>query len=94
MIKFKDFGIIPTEYGFDLVRFVEARKLGDGTMKNPTGDIYLKQVEIGYGYTFESVIKRIAHLISIDNLPEEPSLRDYVLQFKKCTDEVSKLIRQ
>ena len=94
MIRFKDFGIIPTEYGFDLVRFVEARKLGEGTMKNPTGEVYLKQVEIGYGYTFETIIKRISHLISIDNLPEEPSLRDYVQQYKKCVDEVSKLIGQ
>jgi len=92
MIKFKDFGIIPTEYGFDLVRFVEARKIGDGTMKNPTGDFYLKQVEVGYGYTFELLIKKIAHLIAIDNLPEEPSLKDYVFEFRKCVDEISKFL--
>lgn len=92
MIKFKDFGIIPTEYGFDLVRFIEARKIGTGSVKVPNGEIYLKEVDVGYGYTFESVVRKIAHLISIDNLPEEPVLKDYLDEYSKIIKDVSSIL--
>jgi len=94
MIRYKDFGIIPTEFGFDLVRFTKSKKLGSGTFSNPTGEEYLRQVDIGYGYTFEGVLKKISHLMAIENLPDDPTLRDYINQYKNCVDEVSKLIGQ
>ena len=92
MIKYKDFGIIPTEYGFDLVRFVEARRIGTGSIKVPNGEIYTKEVEVGYGYTFESLIRRIAHLLSIDNLPEDPTLKDYLDEYSKIIKDINNIL--
>lgn len=92
MIRYKDFGLVPTEWGFDLVRFVKSRRVGDGTIREPKGEEYEKQVDIGYGYNFESAVKKISHLHSIDGLPQDPTLRDYIDNYKKSVEDIYKVL--
>ena len=92
MIRYKEFGIIPNEFGFDLVRFIKARKIGTGSIKVPNGETYIKEVEVGFGYTFESLIRRIAHLLSIDNLPQDPTLKDYLDEYSKIIKDINNIL--
>ena len=52
-ILVRDFKIIQTEYGFDLVKLVKSRKVGEGTIKEPSGEEYLREVECGFGMSLE-----------------------------------------
>lgn len=94
MIQYRNYKIIPTEHGFDLVRIVQSRRIGSGTLSNPRGEIYEREDNIEYGYSFESLIKKICHLMTIDNLPEDATLKDYVTLFKASVDEIKTILRQ
>lgn len=92
MIRYRDFGIIPNEHGFDLVRFIESKKIGTGSIRKPNGEVYIKTVEIGYGYTFETLIKEISHLTAINNLPPDPSLKDYLDEYRKIVKDINSIL--
>ena len=91
-IKINDFIIKQAETGFDLIRMVKSRRLGNGTISNPNGDEYEKEVEIGYNIPFEYCLDRIIHLTLLDkNLMV--NLREFIDEYKSIKNEVLNILK-
>lgn len=86
-----DFRIQVDKYGFDLIKVVEARKKGDGTISVPTGEKYTREEVIGYYTTFESVIKEIIHLKQSEK-DIQVTLREFIEDYKTEREKIEKLI--
>lgn len=93
IIRIKDFRLEqqPSQ-GFDLYREVKAKRIGDGTMQNPTGEEYLKDELVGYNMTLEKCITDIIHLIQCDS-EEETSLNDFIASYKAIKEEILNILK-
>ena len=91
-IKINDFIIKQAETGFDLIRMVKSRRIGDGTVSNPTGDEFEKVDIIGYNIPFEYCLDRIIHLTLLDkNLTV--NLREFIDEYKSIKNEVLNVLK-
>jgi len=91
-IKIRDFILIQQEYWFDLKRIVKSRKIGDGTIQNPTGEEYEREIDYGYNMTLPTCIEKIVHLTLLDNnmLVE---WKDYVSQYKSIVNDINNVLK-
>lgn len=90
-IKYKNYTLIQQESGFDLVETVQAQKIGDGDMKNPTGEMYDKEVNIGYNMRLDTCFHKIAHLELLKQ-KSTVELREFRDEFAKIYKELSNLL--
>ena len=86
-----DFKIQIDKYGFDLIKVVEARKKGDGTISTPTGEKYTREETIGYYTTLESVIKEVIHIRQSEK-DIQITLREFIKDYKTEREKIEKLI--
>lgn len=84
--RYKDYLIQQQPVGFDLYQIVKSKKLGTGTLKEPNGEEYEKEVPLGYNMSIESCIKRIAHmeLLKEDKIVAiEELIKEYIKQYQE-----------
>lgn len=87
-----DFKIVQNEFGFDLYKFVEGRRKGEGSIGNPIGEIYKREDLVGYYTNLESIIKKIIHL-RLTNKEDIVTLQEYLQIYREQIDRVEKLIK-
>ena len=90
-IKYKTYTLIQQESGFDLVEAVQGQRVGDGDMKKPTGEMYDKEVNIGYNMRLDTCFHKIAHLELLKQ-KSTVELREFRDEFRKIYDELTKLM--
>lgn len=93
IIRIKDFRLEqqPTK-GFDLIREVKSKRIGDGDLRNPTGEDYIKDELIGYNMTLESCITNIIHIIQSDDLTIV-SLQEFLESYKQLKEEILNILK-
>ena len=85
-IKYKTYKLIQQESGFDLIETIQSHKIGTGTLSHPNGEIYDKDVTIGYNMKLDTCFNRIVHL--------ELLKRDSTVELRKFRDEFKKLHKE
>ena len=91
-ILVRDFKIIQTEYGFDLVKLVKSRKVGEGTIKEPSGEEYLREVECGFGMSLERCFEKISHLTLLSN-KEQVDTSKFLDEYKRILSEIREIVK-
>jgi hypothetical protein len=86
-----DFKIVVNEYGFDLYRLVTAKKKGEGSISNPTGESYTREDFVGYYTDLLSLIKRIIQ-IRLTESKDTISLKQFCEEYKKEVNRLEQLI--
>lgn len=84
-ITYKQFKVTPCDHApgkFDLYKVIQRKRMGDGTLKNPTGEEYDADVEVGFGMTLERCIESMI-IISVDE-----RLEDQTISLEKYLDEI------
>jgi hypothetical protein len=91
-IKIKDFIIKQQESGFDLIRIVKSKRLGDGTLSKPNGKEYDKEVEIAYNIPFELCLDKIIHLTLLDK-NSIVEIREFINEYRFIKNEVLNVLK-
>ena len=93
IIKVKNYKLIQREEkGFDLIKEVDAQKLGTGTMQSPNGEKYLRDEEIGYNMSLENCIQTIIHL-ELCKSNETVDLKTYIDEYKRVKNEITNILK-
>lgn len=93
IIKIKDFRLEQqSTKGFDLIREVKSKRIGDGDLRNPTGEDYIKDELIGYNMTLESCITNIIHIIQSDDFTIV-SLQEFLESYKQLKEEILNILK-
>lgn len=91
IIQYEEFKIIPQEHGYDLIEVVKAKKIGEGTIQDPQGEEYEKDIELAYNIRLEYAIDRIIHL----KLKKQNSIVDltkFIEEYKREKAKISSLL--
>lgn len=93
IIRIKDFRLEqqPTK-GFDLIREVKSKRIGDGDLRNPTGEDYIKDEIVGYNMTIENCITKIIHIIQSDDT-KVVSLQEFLESYKQLKVEILNILK-
>jgi hypothetical protein len=87
-----DFKIIQSEFGFDLLRFIEGKRKGEGSIVNPTGETYIKESLVGYYTNLENIIEKIIHL-RLSDKEEVATLKEYLEIYREQVNRIEKIIK-
>lgn len=88
-----EYKIIQNEYGFDLIKLTPAKRKGEGTIVEPTGEDYIREDIVGYYSDLERVIRKIIHL-KLNDKSDVVSLKEYLKLYKQLYRDVCKLLGQ
>lgn len=90
-IKYKTYTLVQQESGFDLNETIQCQKLGTGTIQDPNGEMYDKEVNIGYNMKLDTCFHKIAHLELLKQ-NSTVELLQFRKEFKAIYDELTNLI--
>lgn len=90
-IKYKTYTLIQQEVGFDLIETVQSQRIGEGSLQKPTGEMYDKEVNIGYNMSLDTCFHKIVHLELLKQ-KSTVELREFRDEFRKIYDELTKLM--
>lgn len=91
-IKYKTYTLTQQESGFDLVETVQSQKIGEGTLQKPTGELYDKEIPLGYNMRIDTCFHKIIHL-ELLKIKDTVELKEFRDEFKKLHDELTKLMQ-
>ena len=89
-IKYKNYTAKESDGRFDL-SFTTKIKAKEDTIHRKKGDEYEIETVVGFGYTFETLIRRIIeNELSQNN--EVMSLKEYINEFKELKNEITNIL--
>ena len=91
-IRIKDYKIIQSEYGFDLIKMVKSKRIGTGTMSAPNGEDYERSDDMGYFTNLENCVHQII-LLSLLDIDEQVSLEKFVNEYKGLKEEIANILK-
>ena len=86
-ITYKNYKLKVSDYSFDLIEEYEARKIGDGTLQNPTGEIYVGENVLGYGCSLDTCVKKIIHN-EMKKQNRDISLKEFLEEYRSMVKEL------
>ena len=92
IIQIGEFKLVPQHSGWDLIEEVKANKIGEGTMQNPTGEEYSKEIELGYNMQLETCIQKIIHFRLRRN-ESLVGLSDFLMSYKEEKDKINSILK-
>ena len=90
-IKYKNYTLEPEGRRFNLYKTVKANKI-DKKTKKPTGEVYDREENYGYGMSFDLCIETIIS-DSLCEKNEELSLRQYIDEYKELKSSLIEEIK-
>ena len=89
-IEYKDYKAVCNDSRFDLYQ-VKTMVAEKDTKKFKKGDTYEKEITIGYGYSFESLLRRIVEA-ELERKHKVITIREYIEEFGKEMKKLKKTL--
>lgn len=90
--KYLNYTLTQQAFGFDLTETIVSQKKGNGSIKEPKGEFYNKEISHGYNMQLENAVKKIVHLELLKN-NSVVELNVFIDEYKKLVEKIENAVK-